>query len=205
MNPIQDIIESGVLELYALGAASPGEVAQVERLAAEHPEVHQEINAISQAIERYAQAHAVQPCNTVKPLMLATIDYMERMKRGELPLSPPILTEKSRSQDFEKWLTRQDMRLPSDADAIFAKIIGYTPAATTAIVWIHGATDFEVHHDELERFLILEGACTITIAGEKHPLKPGDFFAIPLHVPHSVQVTSEEPCKAILQRLSAAQ
>lgn len=204
MNPIQEIIESGVLELYALGAANPEEVKKVERLAAEYPEVQQEIDAISQAMERYVEAHTVRPRNTVKPLMLATIDYMERMKRGELSVSPPILTEMSRPQDFDKWLNRQDMHLPADADDIFAKIIGYTPAATTAIVWMHGATDFEVHNDELERFLIVEGTCNIVVGERKHPLKPGDFFAIPLHEPHSVQVTSEERCKAILQRLSAA-
>lgn len=205
MNPtITAFIESGVLELYVMGAASPQESLAVEQMAAAHPEIRHELDIISQAMERYAQAHAVKPRNVVKPLLLATIDYMERMQQGELPVSPPEITPNSRPQDYALWLNRQDMVLPHDADEIYAKIIGYTPAATTAIVWIKEAADQEVHHDEQERFLILEGTCDIIAGGNTYSLAAGDFFAVPLHTPHMFKVTSAVPCKAILQRLSVA-
>lgn len=202
MSLVSKYIESGVLELYVMGAASPEEAAEVERMAAAYPEVRQELEQISLAMERYARAQAVQPRATVKALLLATIDYLERMKRGELPSSPPVLTPNTRISDFNGWLSKPGAARPDDADGIFARIIGYTPSATTAIVWVQDSTEQEVHHDEHERFLILEGACQIRLGEEIHALASGDYFEIPLHVPHQLKVTSQGPCKAILQRLS---
>ncbi|MFD3001902.1 cupin domain-containing protein [Pontibacter toksunensis] len=202
MNSIKDFIESGVLELYVMGAASPEEAAAVEQMAASHPEVQQEIDAISEQMEVYAMAHAVKPRNTVKTLVLATIDYLERMKEGELPTSPPVLTAQSRPEDFAPWLNREDMVLPADAEGVYAKIIGYTPVATTAVIWLKDATEQEVHHDEYERFLILEGTCEITAGENVYSLAAGDYFAVPLHTPHHFKVISTERCKAVLQRLS---
>lgn len=202
MNPIAEFIESGVLELYVMGAASPEETLTVEKMAAAYPELKQEIEQISLALEHYAQAHAVKPRTTVKVLLLATIDYLERMKQGELPESPPVLTQHSKSSDYEKWLNQEDAVLPKDAKGIHARIIGYTPTATTAIVWIMEHSEKEVHHDEYERFLILEGSCHITAGDETRALAASDYFAVPLHATHQVKVTSDIPCKAILQRLS---
>lgn len=202
MSLIREFIESGVLELYVMGAASPEEILEVEKMAEDHPQVKQEIEQISLALEQYAQSQAVKPRATVKAMLLATIDYLERMKKGELPSSPPILTPQTRIHDFEQWLNNKDAVQPDDADDIYARIIGYTPVATTAIVWVKGKTEQEVHHDEYERFLILEGSCQITAGNEKHTLSAGDYFPIPLHTPHQLHVTSPGPCKAILQRLS---
>lgn len=202
MNPITEFIESGILELYVMGAASIEEIQEVEEMAAAHPEVQQEIEQIRQAIEYYAQAHAIKPRATVKTLVMANIDYLERMKQGELPESPPIITPNSRISDYEKWVNREDAVLPENVEGIHAKIIGYNPKATTAIIWIKEMSDPEVHHDEHERFLILEGTCQFTAGDKTHTLAAGDFFEVPLHTPHQVVVTSDVPCKAILQRLS---
>lgn len=204
MNSITAFIESGVLELYVMGVSSPAETQEVEQMAAAHPEIRQEIEALALAMEGYAQAHAVKPRSNVKPLLLATVDYIERMKRGELPDAPPVITESSKPEDYRQWLERADMVLPPYAENIFAKIIGYTPAATTAVVWIRESSGEEVHREEYERFLIVEGTCDLTAGEDTHQLKAGDFFAVPLHTPHAIKVTSKIPCKAILQRLSVA-
>ncbi|MBA9078765.1 MULTISPECIES: cupin domain-containing protein [Rufibacter] len=202
MNPLEEFLQSGIIELYVLGATSPQESLDVEQMAAAYPEVRQEIDQVSLALEAYASAHAVEPKHTIKPLVLATVDYMERMKQGEVPASPPELTPASTVADYEKWLQRPDMTLPDDAEDIFAKIIGYTPKATTAIVWVKDMTDFEVHHEEYERFLILEGTCDMVAGEDIHQLAAGDFFAVPLHTPHMIKVTSQVPCKAVLQRIT---
>ena len=203
-SSVTAFIESGILELYVIGAATPQEAETVEEMAAAHPEVREELETISQAMESYAQAHAVKPKSSVKPLIMASLDYMERMQQGELPASPPVLTEESTAADFAEWLNRPDMYLPDDAADIYAKIIGYTPAATTAIAWLKTQSDVEVHHDEYEKFLILQGTCQMFIGEEVYELKAGDFFDIPLHKPHQLRVTSEGPCKAILQRISVS-
>jgi mannose-6-phosphate isomerase-like protein (cupin superfamily) len=202
MNPVTEFIESGILELYVMGAASSEDVLTVEKMAAMHPEVKKELEQISLSLESYAQSHAVKPRASVKALLMATIDYLERMKQDELPESPPLLTPDASISDYQKWLDHPKATLPVDAEGIHARIIGYTPTATTAIVWVKDVSEEEVHHDEHERFLIVEGTCQMRVGKESYPLTPGSYFAIPLHAPHQLIVTSEVPCKAILQRLS---
>lgn len=203
MNTIETYIGSGVLELYVLGAASAEEAREVERMAAAHPQVREEIEAIRLAMESYADAHAVEPHPTIQPLLLATIDYMERLKKGEAPTAPPILHENSKPSDYKAWLDRPDMVAPAGFDEIFAKIIGANPQATTAIVWLRSGAPLEVHDDEHEKFLIIEGSCDIVIDGKAHQMKPGDYMSIPLHSDHYVKVTSPGPCKVVLQRVAA--
>ena len=95
------------------------------------------------------------------------------------------------------------MILPDNFKDFHAKIIGYTPEMVTAIVWIRNMAPHEVHDDEFEKFLILEGTCDITIGDKVHKMASGDSLSIPLHIDHFVTVTSDIPCKAILQRIAA--
>jgi len=58
---IQQYIESGILEEYALGVLPEAERTEVERLAAAHPEIRHELNAIISGLDTYAEAHAITP------------------------------------------------------------------------------------------------------------------------------------------------
>lgn len=58
---VKDLIESGLLEAYVAGQVSPSERSQVERIAAEHPEVKAELYDIEIAIEKMAMAVSVMP------------------------------------------------------------------------------------------------------------------------------------------------
>jgi mannose-6-phosphate isomerase-like protein (cupin superfamily) len=203
MDNISSYINSGILEMYVLGLATPEESRMVEELRAAHPEINEELQQITASVETYATAHAVTPHATMKPLLFATIDYTERLKKGEAPAFPPLLNENSRIADYAEWLNRPDMTLPADNENIYLKIIGYTPQATTAIVWINSMAPDEVHHDEHESFLIVEGTCDITIGDKVHHLVPGNVLTIPLHADHYVKVTSAIPCKVILERKAA--
>jgi mannose-6-phosphate isomerase-like protein (cupin superfamily) len=95
------------------------------------------------------------------------------------------------------------MVLPAENEGVFARIIGYTPEVITAIVWLKDYAPAEVHHNEYERFLIVEGSCDIFIGDEMHQLSPGDYLQIPLFADHRVVITSSIPCKVILQRVAA--
>jgi mannose-6-phosphate isomerase-like protein (cupin superfamily) len=193
---------SGLLELYVLGATSPAESTDVELMAAADPAIRLEIEAIEEALEAYAMEHAAAPNPVIKPFLLATIDYTERLKGGEPITMPPVLNKNSIIEDYSPWLNRSDLLVPGD-NAIFAKIIGYTPEVVTAIVWIKEYAPHEIHDHEFEKFLIVEGTCDIVVGDEVYALVPGDYFAIPLHKNHQVKVTSTIPCKVILQRIAA--
>lgn len=198
----KEILDSGLLELYVLGLATAEEAKEVELLAATDPEIGNELDAIGRAMEKMATLHAMEPNPVIKPFLMATIDYTERLKNGEQATEPPILTEKSTPADYDAWLNRPDMVSPNGED-VFARIIGYNEKAITAIVWIKDFAPAEVHDNESERFLILEGTCDIIVDDTPHHLVPGDYFAIPLHKDHMVKVTSGIPCKVILQRVAA--
>ena len=200
----KEYIDSGILENYVMGMASHSEREEVEMMAAANPDIRQEIDAISDVLEEYALAHAMQPSPMVKPLLMATIDYSERIKSGEPISFPPVLHENSKAEDYATWLNRPDLDFSdSNEDNFFAKIIGYTPEMTTAIVWIKQETPVELHHKEHERFLIIEGSCDILVGDKSNHLVSGDYFDIPLHEYHRVKVTSHIACKAILQRVAA--
>ena len=95
------------------------------------------------------------------------------------------------------------MSTPPDLKDIHARIIGNTAEVTTAIVWIKDMAPPETHTNEIEKFLIVEGSCEIIVEKEVYQLVSGDFFAIPLYKSHMVKVTSDIPCKIILQRVAA--
>lgn len=57
---LQDIIESGLLESYVLGIATPEEVKLVRDLSKKHPELEKEMDAIEESLLN-ASAHAVAP------------------------------------------------------------------------------------------------------------------------------------------------
>jgi mannose-6-phosphate isomerase-like protein (cupin superfamily) len=203
MSDVKKFIESGILEMYVLGNTTPGETNEVEQMAAAHPEVSREIDSINTAIGQYARAYAVTPEPTIGPMLMATIEYMERMKNGELPTYPPVLHEGSRVEDYAEWLNRKDLQLTEPLEFAKAHIIGSIPQVTTAIVWLRDGAPPETHTNEIEKFLIVEGTCNITVGNEVHSMRPGGVLIIPLHVSHYVEVTSDIPCKIILQRVAA--
>ena len=69
----EDIISSGLLELYACGLTSPEEARQVEDWIKQYPEIKQELDAIEGSLETYAQAHAITPSVSVKDKIFSQI------------------------------------------------------------------------------------------------------------------------------------
>ena len=203
MNGVKEYIESGMLELYVAGNTTTEEKAAVEQMAVMHSEIAEEIKVIAALLHKYGTHNGIAPNPTIKPFLLATIDYTERIKNGEAASYPPIINENSSIEDYAGWLNRDDMVAPEKLEDVYAKIIGNANEVVTAIVWIKEIAPQEVHDNEVEKFLIVEGTCNITIGEEVHQLIAGDMLSIPLHKNHFVKVTSAIPCKVILQRIAA--
>lgn len=200
---VDQLISSGLLELYVIGDVSDTEVSQVEQAMAASDIVRQEVLEIEKALEEFAFSHAVPSPITTKSLLLATASYTNRLQNGEVPISPPSLHEDSEISEFSQWLDRADMQEPEEYDSQYGHIINSDAEKTTLIVWLKDGAPDETHTDEYEKFLIVEGTCDIKIGDEVHSLKRGDFLSIPLHVTHSVTVTSSHRCKIILERAAA--
>lgn len=200
---IDQIISSGLLELYVIGDISPSEVELVEQAMEKDESVRQAVLEIENALEAYATEHAVPVSCTIKPMLLATANYMDRMQNGETPTSAPSLSENSKVSDFKQWLEREDMQEPNEYDSMHGRIISSDEVKTTMIVWLKDGAPDETHTDEIEKFLIVEGSCDIQIGEKVHSLSKGDYLSIPLFINHNVKVTSTKPCKVILERSAA--
>jgi mannose-6-phosphate isomerase-like protein (cupin superfamily) len=200
---IEKYINSGTIEMYVMGALPADEAAELKFLATKHPEIDAEIQRTTLALESYATANSKAPNPQVKLMLMATLDYMQRLENGETPVIAPALSKKTKKEDFAEFINHPRMQAPAEYEHAFIKIISYTPTLSTAIVWLTEGFPQETHHNEHESFFILEGTCNIYIDNEIHQLYPGDQLTIPLHSTHSVQVTSSVPCKLILERKAA--
>jgi len=200
---IDQIISSGLLELYVLDDLSQSEKLMIEEAMGESDAVRQEILEIENALEAYALENAIPVTPTVKPMFFAALDFQNRLENGEVPNSAPTLTSASKISDYAQWLEREDMQAPEDYESAYGKIINSDEEKTTMIVWLKEGAPDETHTDEHEKFLIVEGSCIIKIGDTVHTLHRGDFLSIPLFEVHSVEVTSDQACKIILERAAA--
>lgn len=200
---IDMIKTSGLLELYVAGEVSQEERLIVENAMEENDSIKYEILEIEKSIEAYVSAHAIAVDPTARPMLLAAVDFSDRLQNGEVPINPPSLSATSKVSDFKQWLEREDLQEHSSYDSMCGKIINTDDEKTTMIIWLKDGAPDETHTDELEKFLVVEGTCDITIGETVHSLKSGDFLAIPLFVNHNVKVTSSIRCKIILERAAA--
>ncbi|RTQ52383.1 anti-sigma factor [Hymenobacter gummosus] len=85
---IEEYIESGQLELYALQQLTPAEAAEVERLAAEYPAIRAELTRVQRALGLYADAHAVTPPAGMRERVLSGFQQAVR-QQAEAPAAAP--------------------------------------------------------------------------------------------------------------------
>ena len=81
----EDIISSGLLELYALGLTSTEEARQVEEWINQYPEIKQELDAIEGSLETYAQVNAIEPSSSVKDKIFSQITKEEQKDNNNIP------------------------------------------------------------------------------------------------------------------------
>jgi anti-sigma-K factor RskA len=74
MNDIQEIIESGKLELYVLNVLPQAEVALIESYFQTSPQIRHEIEEIQATLQLYAKAHSVIPNALLKNQILDSIE-----------------------------------------------------------------------------------------------------------------------------------
>lgn len=82
---IEEIISSGILETYALGAATPAEKQEVEDMLLKYPEVKKALEEIQIGMEEYATRHAVEVDKDLKEWIIESAIHPER-KPKVIPL-----------------------------------------------------------------------------------------------------------------------
>lgn len=87
---LPDYIASGILESYVMDAVSDQERREVNCLSAIYPEIRQEIDQLSVALENYALLHSVEPPIALRSRLL---DQISQITVAELPPAPVQATE----------------------------------------------------------------------------------------------------------------
>lgn len=89
---INDYIASGILEEYVLGTVNPQEKREVECLSGIYPEIKQELDALSAALEQYALTLRRDPPADVKEKLLQSLDFTPQAEEStpEEEVQPPI-------------------------------------------------------------------------------------------------------------------
>ena len=72
---IKEIIESGTLELYVMGALPPEETKEIDALRERHPELNNEIHRIEDAMLAYADSHSVKPARELKEKIANRLNF----------------------------------------------------------------------------------------------------------------------------------
>ena len=91
----QDIISSGLLELYAAGIASEKEAVDIELWLKKFPEVAQELKEIMLSMELYAMENGIKPAQHIKEKIFARIN-----KGIYLPETPVVPFTNENSTKF---------------------------------------------------------------------------------------------------------
>ncbi|TAE27565.1 MAG: anti-sigma factor [Cytophagales bacterium] len=89
---VNEYIASGTLELYALGAATDQERREVECLSSIYPEIRQELNRLTEAMENYALTYSAEPPADLKEQIMAKLSFGDAQPEAivkPMPVSRP--------------------------------------------------------------------------------------------------------------------
>jgi mannose-6-phosphate isomerase-like protein (cupin superfamily) len=201
MEDLSAYLASGVLELYVAGSLPLEEALAVEDMAVHHPEVQAEIVRLQEVVERLWDVQPLAPPPGLKARVLDKIAALS--ERSFDPARPPVLNVGARAEDYRFWVEQDGIVPPDHYENLFFIPVAMNEDGLTAVVWINGHVEEEMHDQAIEKFLVLEGSCQINIEGEMHYLQAGDYLAVPKFRWHVVDVTSEIACKLIVQRIAA--
>ena len=164
-----------------------------------------EINQTEDALNAYANAHAIPPPDHLRSKILGKIGKLASQKQYRRPFdinNPPLLDENANWLDWEEAV--KGIEPPEDFENIHLHSIESNEQRELFVIWVREFVEEEVHTDLLESFLILEGSCECHITDRKGDtrivrLGQGDFITMQLEETHDIVITSAEPAKAILQ------
>jgi mannose-6-phosphate isomerase-like protein (cupin superfamily) len=182
------------LWLYVMGLLSPEEALEIDHRIHDDPAIRADVESMQKTYWRFVQLYQRRPTFGARGRLLNRLDELEADP------APPILHSASKVEDYAKWLPQARERLDKKTGEFRCVRIAQTEDTETFLVSMETEIPSETHEDEIERLLIVQGACSFQVADRNYHMVTGDFFRIPLHQDHSAQTTSSGPCIFLLQR-----
>lgn len=195
---IREYIDSGILEEYCLCILDETQVQEVETLRNEYPEIESEIRGIEAALKGYVEAISERPPLQMQDEIWGTLQNLNKERNIDLKDLPVI----NKYSDHSTWLGIVKAFIPDQLEEDrMVHVLRNTDDIVQMLIISKTHFDNEVHVEEHESFMILEGECECTVGDHVFRLQPGGFTEIPLHTNHDVRILTPH-VTAILQRIA---
>ena len=194
-------ITDAQLKDYCLGQSPEHLYKYIEDACNISIDIKQRLEEQESLIEQEIIQTATSPNISLKNKIWETLENLNK----EDNISADNLPLLNRFSDYKKWLPFVKSMMPAELNEdILAKDIRTDDAVTQAIIWTKIGYPDEVHTDEYESFLVVEGSCKCKIGESIYHLSAGDFIEIPLYQHHDVVATSEYVMAVVQRRKIAA-
>ncbi len=204
MTDVKTYLESGIIEQYCLGLASPGEANQLMEFCQKYPEVASALQETEELLKVYISSFQKPFSRSFKEKINQQISENEVWQNAQLIGEEKQLQQYisiSRTTDIEKvQAVIKDIQPPTEYDNIAAHSLYAKDGLELTLVWVKEIVPMEEHPHLDESFLVLEGTADCSIDGQIFYMKAGDFMRIPPESHHEVVITSSTPAKAIQSR-----
>lgn len=195
---VKDFIASGIIETFCLGFSSAEENQLVERMAAAHPEVKQEINQVRTSLASILKSSEIKPAGSVKTAVMNSI-YSQQAALE--PVYVPLMNKLSHFENIEASVIANQLLWPTeDFENLYMQELPSTREIINFAVWIKKGHEEEMHTDRNEYIAVLEGSCEMVMENKRTMYTKGDIISIPINVPHYAVITSKKPMFALVQR-----
>ncbi|HRH51023.1 MAG TPA: cupin domain-containing protein [Panacibacter sp.] len=196
---LQAYIKSGIIEDYCLGVLGAEDSKKVAQLALDFPEIKQEVDSFTEALGQYAADTALFSASNAKHKIFSTITNL-RTEETANAQQLPLLNKYS---EHINWLKIVKPMLPEKLHKpTLVRSLRNDDSVSQLLIWTTVDFPEEIHNNEQECFIILEGRCRCQIGDQIIEMGPGDFLEVPMHKHHDVQIL--EPVLALVQRIKAA-
>lgn len=199
MSDIQAIKDSGLIEAYCLGQLQGESLKSFVGLLARNPDLEKEVRRIQLAFSNGKVPTQLTVNEDAKVALFAKIRNLDLLKKNPEHL-PELI---SKFACVNHWKAKvSHLKFPENPEPIHLIPLLKEAKTIQFLARVENEVPEEIHEAMVESFLVLNGNCICQLGNEKIALGVGDFLEIPLHTSHAVQVTSDEPIIAILQRIS---
>ncbi len=197
MKPQISKPDDAQIAAYLLGTLPAPEALDVERYAATDLHFKSHLEMMRSAMANHVGPVEAEPSPAVKSKLFARTEITDDRVGADFP---PYIHALSTIEEFRPWMAAAKATLANSREDFECLPIGASEDTFTFLAKMCSTIPEEVHVNELERVMVVEGFCDFVVGGAVHHFGPGDMYRIPLFTPHSARVTTPDPCYFLVQR-----
>lgn len=200
---IETLIKDGLIEDYCLGNAPSDASSYLVEMMNTHPALKAKVDEICCEIKNTVSSIKQKVSTSSKDVIIESIHQNRKIKNaialGQLEENITI----TRHLDID--LLEQLIEAyspPSNFDNIHLEPLYADDKSLFAVIWVKEFVPEEVHKEIDERFFVLEGKVNCYVDDMVFEMERGMYMKIPPQSDHRIEVTSQQPAKAIFSRVS---